>query len=49
MKRRKFRKQLFKLAKNLTQQAAFERAKKKAVRDFRGFNYNPKTGKAELI
>jgi hypothetical protein len=45
----KFKPQIFQLAKNLTRQEAFIIAKKKATKDFRGFNYNPKTGIARLI
>lgn len=36
------------LPKNLTRSEAFELARKKAKRDFRGFTYSPKTGKATL-
>lgn len=41
--------QVFRLAKGLSKETAFARAKKKATRDFRGFTYDPKTGVAKLI
>jgi len=44
----KIKPQTFTLPKNLTRAEAFEKARKKATRDFRGFTYNPKTGKATL-
>lgn len=49
MKRRRLKKQGFQLAKGLSKSEAFSRARKQATRDFRGFNYNPKTGRANLI
>ena len=41
--------QVFKIGKNYTREKAFSVARKRATRDFRGFTYNPKTGRAELI
>ncbi len=41
--------QSFKLEKGLDPKEAFRRAKNRATRDFRGFNYNSKTGLAKLI
>lgn len=43
------RPQRFTLAKGLTRPEAFRRAKNRATRDFRGFAYDPDTGKTELI
>lgn len=42
-------KQVFMLAKGLTNEEAYRQAKRKAKHDFRGFSYNPKTGRAALI
>lgn len=41
--------QRFKLAKGLSKDEAYARARKRATRDFRGFTYDPKTGIAQLI
>jgi hypothetical protein len=41
--------QVFRIAKHLTREEAYRRAKKRATRDFRGFHYDPKTGIAKLI
>jgi len=41
--------QVFQIGKNYTREYAFKVARKKATRDFRGFTYNPSTGKATLI
>ncbi len=41
--------QKFRIAKNLTREEAFRRAKNRATRDFRGFSYDPKTGNVVLI
>jgi hypothetical protein len=45
----KFGAQTFKLAKGLDPKEAFKKAKAKATREFRGFNYNSATGIAKLI
>jgi hypothetical protein len=48
-KQLEFAPQVFHLAKGLTQDEAFRAMKQRAKRDFRGFNYNPNTGRGELI
>jgi len=48
-RRAKFRPQVFKIAKGLTRDEAYRRTKKRATRDFRGFSYDAKTGRAVLI
>lgn len=44
----KHRAQLVTVRKGLTRKAAYRAASKKAKRDFRGFTYNARTGKARL-
>lgn len=46
---KKFKPQTFQLVKGLSKEKAFATAKARATRDFRGFKYDPKTGKATLI
>jgi hypothetical protein len=41
--------QVIQLATGLDKKTAYERAKKRATRDWRGFSYDPKTGIAKLI
>lgn len=48
-KAKEFAAQVFYLPKGLTKETAFHMMRKKAKRDFRGYNYNPKTGRGELI
>lgn len=49
VKAKEFAAQVFYLPKGLTKETAFHMMRKKAKRDFRGYNYNPKTGRGELI
>ena len=48
LRRMRFTSQTVQLAPGLSRQAAYRAASKKAVRDFRGMTYNPRTGRAVL-
>ena len=45
----KFRKRKYKLKKGLTRKEAFLAVLKKTTSDFRGMQYNPKTGNVTII
>ena len=47
--KKKFTPQRFSIAKGLTREKAIEVAKKRAKRDFRSVQYDPKTGELILI
>ena len=50
MKKRKgIRPQVFTIGKGYTRERALEVVRNKKPRDFRGFTYDPKTGKATLV
>lgn len=48
-KKKRIERQIYRIAKGLTNEQALKVAHKRATRDFRGINYDPSTGELILI